>query len=92
MHPFAHIPVAIPRSGIREIMDVAALAEKDGPLIHLEVGQPDFATPPHILEATIKALRDGQTRYIRCEGRCETDDLGDVIALYGIMQDMTESP
>lgn len=34
---------------------------------------------------------DGQTRYIRCEGRCETDDLGDVIALYGIMQDMTES-
>lgn len=64
MKPFAHIPVAIPRSGIREIMDVAALAEKDGPLIHLEVGQPDFATPPHILEATIKALRDGQTRYI----------------------------
>jgi aspartate/methionine/tyrosine aminotransferase len=64
MKPFAHIPVAIPRSGIREIMDVAAQAEKEGPLIHLEVGQPDFATPPHILEATIKALRDGHTRYI----------------------------
>lgn len=64
MKPFAAIPVAIPRSGIREIMDVAAAAEKDGPLIHLEVGQPDFPTPPHVLEATIKALRDGHTRYI----------------------------
>lgn len=33
---------------------------------------------------------DGETRFIRCEGRCETDDEGDVTALYGIMQDMTE--
>lgn len=45
-------------------MDVAAQAERDGPLIHLEVGQPDFATPPHVLEATMKALQDGHTRYI----------------------------
>ncbi len=33
---------------------------------------------------------DGETRYIRCEGRCKLDHEGDVIALYGIMQDMTE--
>lgn len=33
---------------------------------------------------------DGNTRYIHCEGRCEKDETGDVIALYGIMQDMTE--
>lgn len=32
----------------------------------------------------------GDIRYIRCEGRCERDAEGDVIALYGIMQDMTE--
>ncbi len=32
----------------------------------------------------------GDIRYIRCEGRCERDSEGDVIALYGIMQDMTE--
>ena len=31
------------------------------------------------------------TRYIRCEGRCHTDRDGDVIALYGIMQDVTET-
>ncbi|MEM9469045.1 MAG: PAS domain-containing sensor histidine kinase [Pseudomonadota bacterium] len=33
---------------------------------------------------------DGQTRYIRCEGRCEIDEEDDVVALYGIMQDVTE--
>ncbi|MCD8497602.1 MAG: PAS domain-containing protein [Alphaproteobacteria bacterium] len=33
---------------------------------------------------------DGETRYIQCEGRCELDTQGEVIALFGIMQDMTE--
>ncbi|MBX2834286.1 MAG: PAS domain-containing protein [Micavibrio sp.] len=32
----------------------------------------------------------GEMRYIRCEGRCGRDADGEVIALYGIMQDMTE--
>jgi len=32
-----------------------------------------------------------ETRYIRCEGRCHLDDEGDVISLYGIMQDVTET-
>ena len=34
---------------------------------------------------------DGETRFIRCEGRCELDKDDDVIALYGIMQDVTET-
>lgn len=33
---------------------------------------------------------DGSVRFIRCEGRCQLDEDGDVVALYGIMQDMTE--
>jgi len=32
----------------------------------------------------------GETRYIRCEGKCELDAEGDVAALFGIMQDITE--
>ncbi|PCJ97869.1 MAG: PAS domain-containing sensor histidine kinase [Zetaproteobacteria bacterium] len=32
----------------------------------------------------------GDIRFIMCEGRCEKDQTGEVIALYGIMQDMTE--
>ena len=33
---------------------------------------------------------DNEERYIRCEGRCSTDNRGEVRALYGIMQDITQ--
>jgi len=33
---------------------------------------------------------DGEVRFIRCEGRCAREADGEVTALYGIMQDMTE--
>ncbi|MGZ9109186.1 MAG: PAS domain-containing sensor histidine kinase [Micavibrio sp.] len=33
---------------------------------------------------------DGEVRYIRCEGRCEHDGNDEVVALFGIMQDVTE--
>ncbi len=33
---------------------------------------------------------DGEERFIRCEGRCAVDSSGEAVALYGIMQDMTE--
>ncbi|HEY0901407.1 MAG TPA: ATP-binding protein [Micavibrio sp.] len=42
-------------------------------------------------EMEFRAVRpDGETRYIRCEGKCEQDEDGDVSALFGIMQDITE--
>lgn len=34
---------------------------------------------------------NGQTRYVRCRGRCEKDNDGEVIGLYGIMQDITQT-
>ena len=37
-------------------------------VINLGIGQPDFATPPHIVEAAIKALRDGQHGYTPATG------------------------
>lgn len=61
MKPFARIPSQIPRSGIREIMDLARRMEG---VIHLEVGQPDFPTPAHIVEATCRYLRAGHTQYV----------------------------
>ena len=64
MKPFANIPSQIPRSGIREIMDMAWAVEKEKPVIHLEVGQPDFATPEHIVDATCRYVRDGHTKYV----------------------------
>ena len=38
-----------------------ALAGEGRDIINLGIGQPDFRTPPHIVEAAIKALRDGPT-------------------------------
>jgi aspartate/methionine/tyrosine aminotransferase len=32
-------------------------------IIHLEIGEPDFRTAPHIVEAATRALGDGWTRY-----------------------------
>jgi aspartate aminotransferase len=32
-------------------------------IIHLEIGEPDFATPPNIIEAAARALREGWTHY-----------------------------
>ena len=51
---------SLPRSGIRAIME---LAWSVGDVIHLEVGEPNFDTPPHIVEAAHRAAVDGFTRY-----------------------------
>src|SRR3984893_17483030 len=37
-------------------------------IIHLEIGEPDLPTAPHIIEAAAKALRDGHTHY--CQAPC----------------------
>lgn len=39
------------------------LAAEGHAVIGLAGGEPDFDTPPHIVEAAVKALRDGETRY-----------------------------
>lgn len=49
-----------PRSGIREVMELAGTVEN---VIHLEVGEPLFKTPDHIVTAGCKALEDGYTKY-----------------------------
>lgn len=59
---------AMQRSGIREVMDLAAGRED---VIHLEVGQPDFGTPAHIVEAGCAAARDGFTGYTANKGLVE---------------------
>ena len=33
-------------------------------VVHLEIGEPGGATPLHVVEAGLRALRDGQTRYV----------------------------
>ena len=58
--PPSSIASSMPVSRIREVME---LAWKDPEAIHLEVGEPDFPTPEHIVEAAHRAALDGLTRY-----------------------------
>ena len=45
-----------------------ALAAQGHSIISLGIGQPDFNTPPHIVEAAVKALRDGHHGYTPANG------------------------
>lgn len=44
------------------------LAAQGRDIVSLGIGQPDFPTPPHIVEAAIKALRDGHHGYTPATG------------------------
>jgi aspartate/methionine/tyrosine aminotransferase len=44
------------------------LAGQGRDVVNLGIGQPDFSTPPHIVEAAIKALRDGHHGYTPAVG------------------------
>ncbi|ACA19232.1 aminotransferase class I and II [Methylobacterium sp. 4-46] len=45
-----------------------ALAQAGRDVINLGIGQPDMPTPPHVVEAAIKALRDGHHGYTPATG------------------------
>ncbi len=44
------------------------LARQGRDIINLGIGQPDFATPPNVVEAAVKALRDGHHGYTPSTG------------------------
>src|SRR5204863_9902786 len=47
-----------------EVLARARALEKQGKnIVHLEIGEPDFPTPAHIVEAGKRALDDGWTKY-----------------------------
>ena len=37
-------------------------------VVHMEIGQPDFATPAHVVEAAVESMRGGDTGYCPTEG------------------------
>ena len=45
-----------------------ALSRQGKDIVNLGIGQPDFKTPPHVVEAGIKALRDGHHGYTPSPG------------------------
>jgi len=45
-----------------------AIEDAGGKIIHLEIGEPDFPTAPHIVEAAVEALHAGATHYVPAPG------------------------
>ena len=59
----------MPRSGIRQVMDLAwSLSE---PVIGLHVGEPSFPSPPHVIEAARASYAAGDTHYVPNAGIAE---------------------
>lgn len=47
-----------------EVLAKARALERQGKsVIHLEIGEPDFPTPPHVIDAGKRALDEGWTKY-----------------------------
>jgi aspartate aminotransferase len=65
----------IARIQVSEILRLGAEATErrraGRPVIVLAAGEPDFATPAHVQEAAIAAMRAGQTRYTVLDGSAE---------------------
>ncbi|HEY7600858.1 MAG TPA: aminotransferase class I/II-fold pyridoxal phosphate-dependent enzyme [Candidatus Limnocylindrales bacterium] len=59
---------AVPPSGIRKFFDVIATMPD---VISLGVGEPDFTTPPQIIEEGVRSLRAGRTHYTSNYGTLE---------------------
>ena len=63
---------SLDRLGTESAFSVLAEAKKleaqGKPMIHLGLGQPDFKTPKHVVEAAKKALDDGHHGYVMSNG------------------------
>jgi aminotransferase len=59
---------SVPASGIRKFFDVIATMPD---VISLGVGEPDFTTPPQVIEEGVRSLRSGRTHYTSNYGTLE---------------------
>lgn len=58
-------PAEAAHSGIREVVNLALVSPG---CIRLEVGEPNFSTPTHIVEAAVEFARKGQVKYTATAG------------------------
>ncbi len=90
----------VPYSGLRKMMMRAGELGREGkPVIHLEIGRPDFDTPAHIKAAARRALEEGEVHYtsnygvselrhaiagkLRSENGLEFDENGEIAVTIG---------
>jgi len=58
-------------SAFKILAEAKELEKKGKKIINLGIGQPDFKTPKHIIDATIKALNEGHHGYVLSNGIIE---------------------
>ena len=60
---------ALSGEGAFEVLVAARRLEAAGRhVVHLQIGEPDGATPPHVVETAVRALHNGETRYVSPAG------------------------
>jgi aspartate aminotransferase len=64
----AHVAGLATESAFEVLARAQALAARGRSVINLGIGQPDFPTPPHIVEAACRALVDGHHGYTPANG------------------------
>ncbi|VVB90976.1 (5-formylfuran-3-yl)methyl phosphate transaminase [uncultured archaeon] len=66
---FSQKSANIPPFHVMEVLERAQELERAGKnIIHLEIGEPDFPTAPHICAAALDALKAGETKYTHSLG------------------------
>lgn len=60
-----------PFRAMQILAEARELESKGRDIVHMELGEPDFATPEHITEAAFRAAREGYTSYTPAEGLLE---------------------
>jgi aspartate/methionine/tyrosine aminotransferase len=58
-------------SAFAVLAQAQALERTGRHVVHLEIGEPDFATPAHIVDAAEAGLRSGHTHYVPAPGKPE---------------------
>jgi aminotransferase len=76
----------VPPSGIRRFFEIAATMDD---VISLGIGEPDFVSPPPIIDSGIRSLKSGKTSYTPNAGLMELREqvAGKLQELYGVEYD-----
>jgi len=70
--PFAQRVQSISIEGAYGTLGKARALEAQGrDIVHLEIGQPDYSTPQHVIDSAHKAMQNGHTKYTYPSGTFE---------------------
>ncbi|MBV1701749.1 MAG: pyridoxal phosphate-dependent aminotransferase [Hyphomicrobiales bacterium] len=86
LHPVSAFSRIGEENAFAVLARATALSAQGRDIINLGIGQPDFRTPEHIVEAAIKALRDGHHGYTPATGILPLREAvaGDVHRRFGV--------